>query len=233
MRRLGGRISRRWAHSGPLSTYGPKSGSKLARTSLRAESLLQPKCPADTFAGRSRAVQRGGNGGSQRAEGPWRSSGRPMRSRAGARRAWRHGGPVRDSAPLKNGGRWTRVGTDLDAGPAPLGTAGKTAGRGARSKPSSAAVAGPRVLLAYAEHFSCAGRARGRGAATAHRRGPTRGRDRLARRTSTMEKVELLMIGREATKEASGDAEAPTKSMARAGAPAAAAPWLERAPVRV
>ena len=59
------------------------------------------------------------------------------------------------------------------------------------------------------------------------------GRDRLARRTSTLEKVELLMIGREATEEASGDAEAPTKSMARADAPAAAAPWLERALVCV
>ena len=99
---------------------------------------------------------------------------------------------------------------------------GGRGGSRARSKPSSVAVAGPRVLLAYAEHFPCAGRARGRGAATAHRRGPTRGRDRLARRTSTMEKVELLMIGREATEEASGDAEAPTKRLARAGAPAAA-----------
>ena len=59
------------------------------------------------------------------------------------------------------------------------------------------------------------------------------GRDRLALRTLTLEKVELLMVGREATEEASGDAEAPTKSMARAGAPAAAAPWLERALVRV
>ena len=170
--------------------------------------------------------------------------GAPARAaETGARRR----GPVRDSATLKNGGRWTRVGTDPDAGLAPLRGAGKSAGRrrsrlprraaeavrAARSKPSSAAVAGPRVLLAYAEHFRAPdGRVGGvqRQLAGADRRA---GRDRLARRTSTLEKVELLMIGREATEEASGDAEAPTKSRARAGAPAAAAPWLERALVRV
>ena len=112
--------------------------------------------------------------------------GAPARAaETGARRR----GPVRDSAPLKNGGRWTRVGTDPDAGLAPLRGAGKSAGRrrsrlprraaeavrAARSKPSSAAVAGPRVLLAYAEHLPRAGRARGRGEATAGRRGPARG----------------------------------------------------------
>ena len=112
--------------------------------------------------------------------------GAPARAaETGARRR----GPVRDSATLKNGGRWTRVGTDPDAGLAPLGGAGKSAGRrrsrlrrraaeavrAARSKPSSAAVAGPRVLLAYAEHLPRAGRARGRGEATAGRRGPARG----------------------------------------------------------
>jgi hypothetical protein len=59
------------------------------------------------------------------------------------------------------------------------------------------------------------------------------GRDRLARRTSTFEKVELLRVGRGATEEASGGAAVPTKNLARAGAPAAAAPRLARALVRV
>ena len=157
--------------------------------------------------------------GTTRIRAPWPT---------GARRR----GPVRDSAPLKNGGRWTQVGTDPDAGPAPLGAAGKTAGRRRSRAPRRAAEAvrahgrSPRAWPSRVR-WSCwrtrstsrasDGRVGGvqRPLAGADRRA---GRDRLARRTSTLEKVELLVVGREATEEASGDAEAPTKSMARAGA---------------
>ena len=62
------------------------------------------------------------------------------------------------------------------------------------------------------------------------------GRDRLALRTLTLEKVELLMVGREATEEASGDARRRRQKDWRVPAPRPpprAAPWLERAPVRV
>ena len=143
--------------------------------------------------------------------------GAPARAaETGARRR----GPVRDSAPLKSGGRWTRVGTDPDAGPAPLGGAGKSAGRrrsrlprraaeavrAARSKPSSAAVAGPRVLLAYAEHLPRAGRARGRGEATAGRRGPARGPRPARAANLNVGKSRAAEDRSKSTDEASGDA---------------------------
>ncbi len=148
---LNGRSSRRWAHWGPLSTYGPKVRVKIGARVAESQISAAGKVSSRHFTGRSRRAAR--RGGTRRvAEGGW-GLGAALDERCGPE-GWPTR-PVRDSAPLKNGGRWTRVGTDLDAGPAPLGAADKTAGRGVRSKPSSAAVTGPRVLLVYAEHFSC------------------------------------------------------------------------------
>ena len=90
----------------PSRRTAQKSGSKSARASLRAKSLLQPKCPAGTL--RAAAVARGGEavrGGSQRAEGtlgqPWT---RDADRRAGTRRAWCLGARRGDGRPTARTG---------------------------------------------------------------------------------------------------------------------------------